>query len=153
MDRKLNAIVLNPCKHCISRPVCNKQCDDFHCYEQTVIILWSISFIVISFIAWWISYYLVWNNYGQIPRFIMTMIITIGYIRSSIEIFKDRDFIFKDRDFKDHKIYEKMLACILGPYGMVTMWTLDKINFDYYIEKYILYRFKKNLFERIHGEI
>jgi len=136
-QEKLNHIIIShPCKTCLKRPVCDKECDDLENHYDTMFIALFIVSIIIITIAWWSIFYHIWSY--KILVFLMGIILCIGYK----EIIKD---IINDRDFKDYTNKEKAFILFIGPYGLAVSWVFNRIDIETYMDKHITKRFNKKL--------
>lgn len=132
----------NPCKYCLTRPVCNQTCDDFENYGCTVhdftfysyLFGIAILFVVILFglyhtLPWW-----------QVAPIFGFSVLIFGYIKTIVEIKKDEN----SEEWKEMKKWQRGLICVLGPILMFGSYTWDKMPVDKPIDDFI-YKYIKKL--------
>ena len=130
-------IVFNPCKYCLSRPVCRTTCDDFEKYgvrvHDTLFISYMIvlAIVLLSFMIG--CYWVLPNNY---IHGILTVIVLYGYYHAAKEI-------KNDKDFPTYKWWQKTLLWVFGPFLLLTGITWDKIPIDKPIEDFIYKHIKR----------
>lgn len=130
---------INPCKTCITRPVCRGECDEFIDYgcniHDVTFISWII-FLFVVFVSVFVVLYLILN-----PLYVSGILISIlcfGYYKAAEEIFSDM------KDFKRHKIWQQGVMCIFGPFLLLGSISWQYVPIDPQLDNFI-YKYNKKV--------
>lgn len=132
MENEKETIVFNPCKYCLKRPVCKKQCDDLKNHIETQ----EIGCVLILFIVitglWIYGIVYIYTHYPiKIVACILSLILGVSYGYTIKEIITQ--YL---EEFKEYKFIKKFFAILLGPTSMVAAWLFYNFDFDDIINKY-----------------
>jgi len=119
----------NPCKYCLTRPVCRKKCDDLKNHMDTnevtfciTILLMIIGIVVASIIV-------TWNIF--ILRISLLISVMLSYA-FSIKYFLENE---ADKDILEKKL-ELSVVLLISPWGFTTAYLMDKFDLDKYVDKF-----------------
>ena len=139
-EKKKKIELLNPCKHCLKRPMCSSDCHDFKCYETTQ--EWIVFCILLIIFMTIVAAITVSIFYIEFSNTIKAILVSLTFI--GIYIFYTKKMIEESSDeFLNLNSFMKMLIIITNPWGDMLNEILDKIKIVNFLEKYIR-RYRKN---------
>ena len=130
---------INPCKTCISRPVCRNECKDFVEFGVTthdwLYLSWVITIILSSMFILTGFYMILPSVYVSITIF---NLICFGYYKSIKEIILDI------KEIKKHTVCQQIMLWSIGPLLMFASITWEKLPLDDPIDNFI-YKYNKKV--------
>lgn len=142
LDRryKMRSISLkNPCKYCITRPVCKKVCKDHIEYTNGIeMVIGTFILLSIIFIVTWFSL-LLWDAQSVIAKYSVIAFWILCYYFGIVAIIKE-----DAKTFSDAKIYQQALIILFSPWGEFTINVIDFLNLDKPVDKFC-YRYIKHI--------
>jgi len=129
-------IFTNPCKACITKPVCRRECDDLTDYGETIYGVFYILFMVIIaliFVSICLVLYFILSSI--FTTIFMTSVLSIGYFLSIREIITD--------NIKEEILWKKVIVWLFGPLLMVASYMGNAIGCDQPLDNFIYKHNKK----------
>lgn len=136
---KVRFVPFNPCKKCLKRPVCNKECQDLSDHSDTQECIMALS-IFLSMIISTITVIIFLTKFKLVFLYFIIFLLVVTYFYSTKRLIEDGS------DLKDQKFIFQILIAILNPWGEATTYIIDTFKLDNKMNKYSL-RFKKNLWK------
>ena len=129
-------ILKNPCKICITKPVCERECDDLTDYGETIYGVFYILFMVIIALIFvsicLLLYFILPSIFTTI---FMTSVLSIGYFLSIREIITD--------NVKEKILWKNVVICLFGPLLMIASFLGNAIGIDQPLDNFIYKHNKK----------
>lgn len=121
----------NPCKVCLTRPVCKNICDDLRDYDnliRTIIYILFTTFVGIIILTMGLITYKFYPNIFTVLLFISMLI--WGFIHSLKEV-------YTDNEFSSYKLWQKILLFIFAPLLLLSVIIWDVLPFESIIDCHI----------------
>jgi hypothetical protein len=137
---KIKFTPFNPCKKCLKRPVCIKECKDLleHSGTQECIVALSIFFGMIIATVVGIIFL---AKFNKILLYFATISLVITYFYSTKSLIEDSS------DLENMNFLAQLFIVIVNPWGVAATYIIDTFKLDDKIDKHVL-RFKQNILER-----
>jgi hypothetical protein len=130
MKKEKKVIIFNPCKYCLKRPVCKKQCNDLITHEESQEYIFMIALlIIITGLGIYGTIYIYLNFPTRIFLCIISLILGVLYG------YAIKDLIVGG-EYKEFNLFIKFLIFLLGPTTMVTAWLFYNFDLDTKINNY-----------------
>ena len=132
----------NPCKHCLTRPVCKDKCDELGTHYNTIgTTLFTLSMLILAGTLITFSV-LLWSKNILIFPLKFAVIFFWGAVYSGFV----KDFIQEEYEgLRKAKLWQQIGAVIICPFGISCNWFFEKFDLEESIEKFTCrYYIRKN---------
>jgi hypothetical protein len=132
MENESKVVIFNPCKYCLKRPVCQRQCDDlkYHVETQEMSSVFFVFFIITSLCIFGSIY--IYTHYPiKIVACMLLLILGVAYGYTTEELITEHL-----EEFKEYNFLKKLIVLLISPTAMAAAWLFYSFDFDDMVNKY-----------------